>query len=211
MDDTFYHKNGVYNPNLINVIQKVGRHSNAFSDIRVYSWGEGTKLEIGSFCTIAGNLQVFLGGNHRTDWFTTFPFGHVYQDVFNQFDGKGHPSTKGDVLIGNDVWVGQNVTIMSGVTIGDGAVIACNSHVVKDVESYTIVGGNPAREIRKRFSEEIIEILQKLKWWEWEDEKINHVTPILCSSNLMLLKNLLTKEVPEVFLEASEILPKELR
>lgn len=192
--ENLYHTNGVYHPNLQQVIRCVGKHSYAFSGIHAYSWGEGTKIEIGSFCTIAGNLQVFLGGNHRTDWFTTFPFGHVYQNVFNRFDGKGHPSTNGDVIIDNDVWIGQNVTIMSGVHIGNGAVIACNSHVVKDVEPYTIVGGNPARLIRKRFSDEVIEILQTLKWWEWDDQKINEVTPILCSSNLLLLKDLLQKE-----------------
>lgn len=84
-----------------------------------------------------------MGGNHRTDWLTTYPFGHIHKDIFTNFSGVGHPATKGSVVIGNDVWIGTNVTIMSGVSIGDGAVIANNSHVVKDVLPYSIVGGNP--------------------------------------------------------------------
>jgi virginiamycin A acetyltransferase len=96
----------------------------------------------------------------------------------------GHPSTKGDVIIGNDVWIGANVTIMSGVTIGDGAVIANNSHVVKNVEPYSLVGGNPAKLIKYRFTPEQIEKLLKIKWWYWDDKKINKFTPLLCNDNI---------------------------
>ena len=96
----------------------------------------------------------------------------------------GHPSTKGDVIIGNDVWIGADVTIMSGVTIGDGAVIANNSHVVKDVEAYSLVGGNPARLIKRRFTQEQINKLLQIKWWYWEDDKINKFTPLLCNQDI---------------------------
>ena len=86
-------------------------------------------------------------------------------------DGKSYP-IKGDIVIGNDVWIGHNATIMAGVKIGDGAIIATNSTVVKDVEPYAIVGGNPASEIKKRFQKSIIEKLLELKWWDWDIEKI---------------------------------------
>ena len=131
------------------------------------------KLVIGNFCSIADRVVIYLGGNHRTDWVTTYPFGHAHPDKFNKFNGEGHPSTKGDVIIGNDVWISANVTIMSGITIGDGAVIAHNSHVVKNIEPYSLVGGNPAKLIRYRFSEEQIKNLLEIKWWNWPDEKIN--------------------------------------
>jgi acetyltransferase-like isoleucine patch superfamily enzyme len=96
-------------------------------------WGptKDAKLIVGKFCSIAGNCNIYLGCNHRTDWVTTYPFGHIHTKIFNKFNGIGHPSTKGDVIIGNDVWIGANVTIMSGVTIGDDAVIANNAHIVK--------------------------------------------------------------------------------
>jgi acetyltransferase-like isoleucine patch superfamily enzyme len=142
------------------------------------------KLVVGNFCSIATNVTIYLGGNHRTDWVSTYPFGHIHQGVFDVFDGAGHPSTKGDVIIGNDVWIGDHATIMSGVTIGDGAVIAANSHVIKDVEPYALVGGNPAKHIKYRFTPEQMEKLLAIQWWNWEDDKINRLTPLLCSSKI---------------------------
>ena len=142
------------------------------------------KLNIGNFCSIAGNVTIYLGGNHRTDWVTTYPFGHINTHVFNTYDGHGHPATKGNVTIGNDVWIGDNVTIMSGVMVGDGAIIANNSHIVKNIEPYTIVGGNPAKLIKYRFTKEQIEKLLEIKWWNWEDAKINQYAPLLCNSDI---------------------------
>jgi acetyltransferase-like isoleucine patch superfamily enzyme len=141
-------------------------------------------LIVGNFCSIASNVKIYLGGNHQINWVTTYPFGHIHNNTFNNFNGEGHPSTKGDVIIGNDVWIGDNVTIMSGVTIGDGAVIANNSHVVKNVEPYSLVGGNPAKLIKYRFSKEQIEKLLEIKWWYWDDEKINKFTHLLCNNNI---------------------------
>ena len=147
-------------------------------------WDTEANLTVGNFCSIGPGVTIYLGGNHRVDWISTYPFGHIHQDVFTTFDGVGHPSTKGDVIIGNDVWICSNATIMSGVTIGDGAIIANNSHVVKDVEPYTVVGGNPAKFIKHRFNPHQIAELLKIKWWSWDDEKINQAAPLLCSQNI---------------------------
>lgn len=161
-----------------------------YGDIHVQWGNSGAKLNVGSFCSIAGNVNVYLGGNHRKDWVTTFPFGHIHNNVFTNFNGNGHPHTNGDVIIGNDVWIGDNVTIMSGVHIGDGAIIASNSHVVKNVEPYSLIGGNPAKLIRYRFTQEQIAKLLEIKWWEWDDEKINRYTPLLCNENIeIFIKN----------------------
>ena len=150
----------------------------------------GAKLHVGNFCSIANNVKIFLGGNHRTDWITTYPFGHINQETFNSFNGIGHPSTKGDVVIGNDVWIGNDVTIMSGVKIGDGVVIAANSHVVNDAEPYSLVGGNPAKQIRKRFDDVVINKLLELKWWDKTESEINEISDILCSNDIEKLNNI---------------------
>lgn len=163
---------------------EVGSYTYGHYNIQTFSWGENSKLSIGKFCSIGKNVKIYLGGNHRVDWITTFPFGHIHQNVFNGFDGTGHPTSKGNVFIGNDVWIAENVTIMSGVHVGDGAVIANNSHVVKNVPPYCIVGGNPAQIIKKRFDDNIIENLLTLKWWDWSEDKINKNLPLLCSNNI---------------------------
>lgn len=162
----------------------VGKYTYGTQNLKIWFDNQNANLIIGSFCSLANNINIYMGGNHRIDWVTTFPFGHIFRDVFPSCDGVGHPISKGDVVIGNDVWVGANSVLMSGVTIGDGAVIANNSLVSKDVEPYSIVGGNPAKHIRYRFSEKQIEDLLQIKWWTWEDDKINQFAPLLCNTNI---------------------------
>jgi acetyltransferase-like isoleucine patch superfamily enzyme len=150
----------------------------------VMEWGEGAKLTIGKFCSIAEKVTIFLGGNHKTEWISTYPFSAL-SELWEEAQGiVGHPATKGDVTIGNDVWIGYGVTILSGVTIGDGAVIGANSVIAKDIEPYSIVAGNPFKVIKKRFSEEQIETLLKIQWWEWDISKIRRALPYLCSDRI---------------------------
>lgn len=164
-------------------IVSVGKHSYGVSGISIASWREGANLYIGSFNSIAGGLRVFLGGNHRVDWGSTFPFGHVLQESFpnGQINGHGHPSTNGHVVIENDVWIGEGCAILSGVTIGSGSVVAAKSVVTKSVPPYAIVGGNPAKLIRFRFTDEIINQLLALKWWDLDDSVIDSIVPLLQS------------------------------
>jgi acetyltransferase-like isoleucine patch superfamily enzyme len=161
---------------------EVGKHTYGHKNIKVI-WENSAELTIGSFCSFADNIKIYLGGNHRTDWITTYPFGHINKYVF-EHDGNGHPATRGNVTIGNDVWIGSNVTIMSGVTIGSGAVIGANSHVISNVKPYAVVGGNPAQLFYFRFSNEVIKKLLKLKWWDLSDKEINKIIPLLCSNNI---------------------------
>jgi acetyltransferase-like isoleucine patch superfamily enzyme len=163
---------------------KVGRHTYGHEQISVRHWGEPAELTIGSFCSIADRIDVYLGGNHRTDWVTTFPFPE-FSEQWETAEGiAGHPSTNGDVRIGNDVWIGSNATIMSGVTIGDGAAVAADSCVTRDVPPYAIVGGNPAVVLRRRFDESTIEGLLEIRWWDWSDERIAASMEQLCSADV---------------------------
>ncbi len=156
----------------------------------------GDQLVIGKFCAIAEGITFLMNGaNHKMDGITTYPF-----NIFANGWEKVTPEIedlpiKGDTVIGNDVWIGQNVTIMPGVTIGNGAIIAANSTVVKDVEAYAIYGGNPATLIRKRFSEEKIDFLEDLQWWDWDEEKIFHHLEKLTSDTG--LAELMNKELDE--------------
>lgn len=162
-------------------IFSTGRHSYGIENIKIRSWGEGAHLFIGGFCSIADDLTIFLGGNHRSDWTTTFPFGHILNRKFpaGQINGHGHPATNGHVIIENDVWIGSGCTIMSGIRIGTGSIVSARSVVVRDVEPYTIVGGNPAKPIKRRFTKQIIQQLLKIQWWERSDEEINRIVPLL--------------------------------
>jgi virginiamycin A acetyltransferase len=132
----------------------------------------GDKLIIGKFCMIASGVSFIMNGaNHLTESISSYPFAIMGKDWQNAMDGKSYPN-KGNTVIGNDVWIGHNVTIMPGIVIGDGAIIATNATVTRNVAPYTIVGGNPATIIKKRFSEEQISWLLKVKWWDWSIEKI---------------------------------------
>lgn len=132
----------------------------------------GDKLIIGKFCMIASDVTFIMNGaNHLSEAISTYPFAIFGADWAGAMEGKQYP-TKGDTIIGSDVWIGYGATIMPGVTIGDGAIIATKSVVTKDVPPYAIVGGNPAKVIRKRFTEAEIEKLLALAWWDWPIEKI---------------------------------------
>lgn len=159
---------------------QIGDYTYGQENINLIDFGQSTSLKIGKFCSIAADVTIYLGGNHRTDWITTYPFGHIHQDIFPHH-GKGHPATKGDVIIGNDVWIGRGATILSGVTIGDGAVIGANAVVAKDISPYAIAAGNPAEEKSHRFLFYQRIALLELKWWDWPIEKINENLELLCS------------------------------
>lgn len=142
----------------------------------VLQWDKHTRLKIGKFCSIGANVQIYLGGEHHTEWITTYPF-----DVLM---GEAETPSKGNVTIGNDVWLGNNVTILSGVTIGDGAVIGNGAVVTKDVPEYEIVGGVPAKFITYRTVAHNIKWWHELKWWDWPLEKIAEAVPLLISENV---------------------------
>ena len=150
------------------------------------------KLIIGKFCAIAKGVEFIMNGaNHRMNSLTTYPFnimGNGWEKCTPQLSDL---PIKGDTVIGNDVWIGQHVTILPGVHIGNGAIIGANSVVTKDVPAYHVAGGNPARIIRKRFDDQTIDFLQRLKWWDWPAEKIFDNLDLLCSGDIMqAVKNL---------------------
>jgi len=152
----------------------------------VHSWGEPSTLKIGKFCSISGNVHVLLGGNHRTDWITTYPFP-VFWDNAKHITEQS--ISKGDVLIGNDVWVGMESMILSGVKIGNGAVIGARAVVSKDVPPYSIVAGNPAVVVKKRFPDEDISALEKIQWWDWDDSKIKAAMHLLLNNKVKELES----------------------
>ena len=155
----------------------------------------GDKLIIGKFCQIAADVNfVMNGANHQMNAVTTFPF-YIFEGWKQKVPPLNKMPLKGDTIIGNDVWIGQNVTILPGVHIGDGAIIGLNSVVGSDVAPYTIVAGNPAKVIRKRFDNQLIKLLLKLKWWDKSVKEINDLIPILTDNNLTEVKKKLKKLV----------------
>lgn len=160
----------------------------------------GDRLIIGKFCSIASGVQFIMGSaNHRLSSVTTYPF-----NVFGGLWEKNTPPHlsqlpfKGDTVIGNDVWIGRESTIMPGVHIGDGAIIAACSVVAKNIEPYTVAGGNPARPLKKRFDDELIQLLSAIRWWDFSPERLAAFLPVLCDENLERvrerLKEILEKE-----------------
>ena len=188
-------KNAVSNPNII-----IGdytyyddfRNPEKFEENVLYHYDfYGDKLIIGKFCSIGpGTKFIMNGANHKIKSFANYPFG-IFKDGWEVGipDLKDLPF-KGDTVIGNDVWIGYDVMIMPGITIGDGAIIGTKSLVTKDVLPYSVVGGNPAGFLRKRFDDEVINLLLKVQWWNWDIEKITKTIPILCSDNADELKKL---------------------
>ena len=141
------------------------------------------KLIIGKFCAIAAKTRFIMTGDHKLNAISTYPF-----PIFQQGWEKAFPTSdfvvKGDIIIGNDVWFGYNSLVMNGVTIGDGAIIAAGALVVKDVPPYSIVAGNPAKVVKKRFDDETISRLLDIAWWDWDIEKINQNLQLICSLDI---------------------------
>lgn len=185
-------KNIVKNPNIIigdyTYYDDFENVENFEKNVKYHFDFVGDKLIIGKFCMIASDVKFIMNGSHHlSDAVSAYPFAIFGGDWESAMDGKTYP-IKGDIEVGNDVWIGFNAIIMSGVKIGDGAIIAANSTVVKDVEPYSIIGGNPAKEIRKRFSEDAIQRLLKLKWWNWDIEEITNNVQLLTEMNLEALE-----------------------
>lgn len=178
--ETIYLKNVITNPNII-----VGDHTmyNDFvndptlfekNNVLYHYPVNNDKLVIGKFCSIAcGTRFLFNSANHALSSLSTYPFPIFFEEWgLNGKDVTTAWDHQGDIIIGNDVWIGYEAVIMAGVTIGDGAVIGARALVTKDVPPYTIVGGIPAKPIRKRFSKQTISKLTKIKWWDWSPQKI---------------------------------------
>ena len=145
-------------------------------------------VEVGAFCSISNNV-VIGGGNHPLNWVSTSPAFYKGRDsISKRLATLEYDSSDAHTIIGNDVWIGNGVLIKPGVIIGDGAVLGMGSVVTKDVEPYTIVGGNPAKVIRKRFDDETIQKLLAIKWWEWEDDKILSYSKYFNDTNELLSK-----------------------
>lgn len=158
----------------------IGRHSYPRRP-DVLHWDYSTRLVVGAFCSMAECLFV-LGGNHRTDWITTFPIRGQFGLPGAWHDG--HPATKGDIVVGNDVWIGHRAMIMSGARLGDGVAVGAGAVVAGKVPAYAIVAGNPARVVRYRFAPAQIEALQRIRWWEWSDQQIEDRVADLCDADV---------------------------
>jgi acetyltransferase-like isoleucine patch superfamily enzyme len=159
----------------------MGRCSGGEAVVHVYE-GENGRVIIGDFTGLGAYVEFLVGGGHRVDWISTFPF-RMQLGLPGALE-DGHPITKGDIVIGHNVWIARSAKILSGVTIGNGAVVAAYSVVTRDVRPYAIVAGNPAREVRRRFSDEQIEALEKIRWNEWPMDKIIEAIPLLCSPDV---------------------------
>ena len=149
------------------------------------------KLIIGKFCALARGIKFIMNGaNHKMSGFSTYPF-YIFGNGWEKATpGEKELLFKGDTVVGNDVWIGYESTMMPGVKIGDGAIIAAKSVVVNNVSPYTVVGGNPAKVIKQRFDNEIIEKLLKIAWWNWDIEKISANLEIIIASDIDRLLSL---------------------
>lgn len=194
-------KQQVTNPNII-----VGEHSyysgyyhnHSFDDCARYlspDRDDVDKLIIGRYCSIGSGAVFMMAGNqgHRNDWISTFPF--FYIDNENFADAEDGFQRAGDTIVGNDVWIGSEAMIMSGVKIGDGAIIASRAVVTKDVAPYEVVGSNPAKHIKFRFSESEIAMLLEMQWWDWSESLIKGGMKHLCSGHVVNLYQYWQQEV----------------
>ncbi len=159
----------------------ITRGPHTYGNPIISSWGKtDCNLTIGDYCSISENVRFVLGGNHRSDWLTTYPLSSFLRGG----DADGHPSNKGDIIVGNDVWLAYDVLVLSGSQIGDGCVIGAKAVIAGVIPPYSIVVGNPGRIIRKRFSDEQIEELLRIRWWDWPEAKVKEYIPLLESNNI---------------------------
>lgn len=150
---------------------------------------ENDRLIIGKFCAIATQVKFIMNGaNHKLDAISTYPFPAFGQGWEKAMDKLMNLPNRGDTIIGNDVWIGYDSLIMPGVKIGDGAVIAARSVVVSDIPPYTVAGGNPARPLKQRFSDEVVAELLEIKWWDWDIEKITRNLDVIMESDVKALR-----------------------
>lgn len=147
----------------------------------VVEFDNDSLLKVGAYTSIAAGVKILLGGEHRTDWVTTYPFPAMIDEVKDILD---YAPSKGDVIIGSDCWICTNAVILSGVTIGHGAIVAAGAIVSRDVAPYAVVGGNPCKFIRWRFDEQTRDILLKAAWWEWPVEEVKSVARTLSSGDI---------------------------
>ena len=154
--------------------------------VNIITWSDKYKIQLGKYNSIGRDCNFFLHANHRSDWVTTSTQleGLVTPQIENSLMEMGHPSCKGDIIVKNDVWIGATSTIMSGVTIENGAIIGAGAVVTKDVPPYAIVAGNPAKVVKYRFTEEQIQKLLEISWWDWEDQKIKNNSKLLWSGEI---------------------------
>lgn len=157
---------------------EIGRGS--YGGLRIFDWKDGTTVKVGSYCSFAFGVNVLLGGEHRIEWVTTYPFT-AFRPELNM---EGHPKSKGDISIGSDVWVGAEAMILSGVNIGHGAVIGARSVVTHNIPPYAIAVGYPAKIIGYRFGNVEIAGLLHIAWWEWPEERITRALPFLCAADI---------------------------
>lgn len=193
---TVYLKNVITNPNII--VGDFTMYNDFYNDpkdfqknnvLYHYPYVNNDKLIIGKFCSIACNAKfIFNSANHTLKSLSTYPFPIFPEEWDSTMNITEAWDNKGDILIGNDVWIGYEAVIMSGVHIGDGAIIGTRALVTKDVPPYSIVGGVPAKVIRKRFQDSVIEDLLKIKWWDWSTEKISKKLADIRKGNLEKLK-----------------------
>jgi acetyltransferase-like isoleucine patch superfamily enzyme len=165
---------------------KAGRGTYFDRNVNIITWSDEYFVNVGNYTSVGRDCNFFLHANHRPDWITTSTMllGPVSPEIDLFLMERGHPGCKGNITIGNDVWIGAKTTIMSGVTIGDGAVIGSGSVIAKDVPPYSIWVGNPAKMIKKRFSDGQIEKLMKIKWWNWPEQKIKDEVALLWSDGI---------------------------